>query len=242
MKLGIYVISVKSAAQRRESVSRQLNAADVSWKFIDAIDTNDESAIDAAKSSCASIRWHKSLVVAECACYLSHIKAWNEMLADGVDFGLILEDDFFVQADLSDILGCLLQVKSEYDMIKLYGIPKISKTIEQVSHGSLSIEIRKAFSVTGISVAQWIRSSALPRLIEKSKLMQRPVDMDLKHHWEYPLKIRHALPVLINEISANLGGSSILNRKTPKNIISIFYQISWKLQYYWNCFIHYFLR
>ena len=237
-KICIYVISLKKAHERRKSVENQLSKFNFQWKFIDAIDANSEEVANAPKHD-PSTRWHKSLVEGEIACYMSHMKAWNAMKDDKVKYGLILEDDFFLRKDLNEIIGCLYQINSEYDIIKLYGIPKIARQISKYSSGSLSIRLVRAFSVTGITVALWIDAKALPLLLEKGKNMSRPVDMDLKHYWEYPLKIFHAKPSLFSEISDQLGGTSIKHRKNITSLKSRFFRLFWKLRYYMCCLFFY---
>lgn len=231
----IYVISLQNAKARRESVVKQLESTNIAWKFVDAIEEDHDLVEKIARDQKASIYWHKVMVKGEIACYLSHVKSWEIMRDDKVEYGLILEDDFFLKADLKQIIGCMLAIQSDYDMVKLFGTPKFAKTIEKVAFQSLSIQILRAFSVTGISVAQWVRADALPLLIAKASEMKRPVDMDLKHYWEYPLKILHIHPILVDEISADLGGSMISNRKSPKTVRTLFYQWAWKLCFYKNC-------
>jgi len=79
----------------------------------------------------------------------------------------------------------------------------------------------------------------LPKLIEKSQTIRRPIDMDYKHCWEYPLQILHIQPVLVDEMSAELGGSMILHRKQPKTLRALWRRWKHKISFYWNCMIHY---
>lgn len=236
----VFVISLSDAEQRRQSVMAQLSGAKADWQFVDAVRADSVEVVDRMSQGATMQKWHKPLRAGEIACYLSHRKVWQKMLDEQIESALILEDDFFLKKPLDEIIELLQRFQSDYDMIKLYGQPKRSRCIEQCQVSHEMYQLHQAFSVTGITVAQWVRANALPRLLAKSERIERPIDMDLKHFWEYPLTIYHLLPALVEEVSAQLGGTSIGVRKSPKTIQQWFKRWAAKCVYYGKCIQNYY--
>jgi glycosyl transferase family 25 len=235
----IYVISVNDAHQRRENVRAQLSGASVRWEIIDAVRSDSTAVTDLLERYRNSKKWHKPLQAGEIACYLSHRKVWQKMLDDQVERALILEDDFQLKMPIDEIVMLLHEFRSDYDMVKLHGKPKHSRSIEECLHGRELYGLHQAFSVTGITVAQWVCAKAIPRLMVKAEQIERPIDMDIKHFWEYPLTVYHLIPEVVEEVSAKLGGTSIQNRKSSKTFRQWLQRWSAKCIYYGNCIKHY---
>jgi glycosyl transferase family 25 len=231
----VYVISVNDAHQRRENVRSQLCDAEVTWEIIDAVRSDSAVVTDLLEKFRYSKKWHKPLQAGEIACYLSHRKVWQKMLDEKVERALILEDDFQLKMPVDEIIALLHEFRSDYDMVKLHGTPKGSHSVEDCDFYAL----HQAFSVTGITVAQWVCARALPLLMAKSEQIERPIDMDIKHHWEYPLTVYHLIPEVVEEVSSRLGGTSIKNRKTRKSLGQWLKRWSAKFIYYGNCIKHY---
>jgi glycosyl transferase family 25 len=240
MRVKIYVISLSDAQQRRDHVWSQLAGAELPWEIVDAVRAEDRLVQQMLEESRKSSKWHKSLRAGEVACYMSHVRVWQKMLDEGVESALILEDDFQLKKPVDEIVRILLGFQSEYDMIKLFGTPRKSRCLEKRAADGQSYELHQAFSIKGITVAQWVRATAVPRLIAKAQKMERPIDMDFKHHWEYPMKIYHLIPAMVDEVSAQLGGSSIGQRKTKKTGKQLLKRWAAKCQYYGNCIKHYY--
>jgi glycosyl transferase family 25 len=238
-RIGIYVISLLHADLRRESVKKQLESSSHPWRFVDAVMADSDEVREMLARCELSELWHKPLRPGEIACYLSHRKVWQMMQQERVSHGLILEDDFCLKRSIDDIIAILSKIQTPFGLVKLNGEPKISRVVERVLHDGQEHELRRAFSLTGITVGQWVSAEALPKLIEKTQTIQRPIDMDYKHCWEYPLEIVHIHPLLVDEMSAELGGSMILHRKERKTLRSWLKRWKLKSHFYWNCIRHY---
>jgi glycosyl transferase family 25 len=236
----IYVISVNHAHQRRENVRAQLSHSKFTWEIIDAIRSDSDIVKNLLEKSGDSKKWHKPLQSGEIACYLSHRKVWQKMLDEGIERALILEDDFQLTMPIDDMMALLHEFRFDYDIVKLHGNPKHSRCIEELQHGHELYELHQAFSVTGITVAQWVSARALPLLMAKSEQIERPIDMDIKHYWEYPLKVYHLIPEVVEEVSSRLGGSSIKNRSSRKTFRQWLRRWKLKCLYYGQCIKHYY--
>lgn len=231
----IYVISLQQAEQRRHSVIHQLAACSYPWQFVDAVRADSDIVRQSSELPTASRKWHKPLRGGEIACYLSHQIAWRHALSHDVQHALILEDDFQLLDQADSIIELLLKFNATSDIIKLFGKPKRFYALQTVEQNHKEYQLCKAFSLPAVTVAQWVNRSALPHLLQRSELLERPIDIDMKHYWEYPLAIHQLCPAIVEEISAQLGGSGITNRKTGKTMLVVIKRLLHKVIYYWNC-------
>lgn len=238
-KVKAYVISLPGATERRESVHRQLEGSKVDWEIVDAVSVDEEKVRQMAVDYRESRLWHKPLQMGEFACYLSHRLVWQRMIEDSVDYAIILEDDFQLKKPLDDVVQLLASLSKQPDMVKLYGIPKISHVVETSSVGTGEYQLLEAFAVTSGTVGQWVSRNAVPRLLAHSELIQRPIDMDLKHYWEFPISVYHLHPPVVEEISSILGGTSITHRRSKKTLRMQLKRWKLKLCFYFFCLKYY---
>ena len=100
----IYIISLKRAPERRLSISRQLDALNLQYQFIDGIDKYDlhsqayreaiadQLDIDEQQLDYFFKTHHKSYL-GTMACSLSHIKVYDLMIKNNISRACVLEDD-----------------------------------------------------------------------------------------------------------------------------------------------------
>lgn len=82
----IYVINLEDRVDRFQESSLEARRCGIEVKFISAIDSHS-----------LSVQKETFLTPQATACWLSHLKAMQELTDSGHDFGLILEDDFTVK-------------------------------------------------------------------------------------------------------------------------------------------------
>lgn len=104
------VINLEGSTQRLESVGTDLDAAEITWQRLDAVDfrgrkPHEITNYDSAK---CHIRHDGDLTGGEMGCVLSHLKALKTFLQGDADFVLVLEDDASVPKDAVAILDGLL--------------------------------------------------------------------------------------------------------------------------------------
>ena len=108
ISVPIYVINLKRNPERRLFIQRQLDALNLNYQFVDAVDKFDlESSEYRARISRilgideANLRYKYSKFdkkyrlkgLGHIACLLSHIKTYNLILENNDDIACILEDD-----------------------------------------------------------------------------------------------------------------------------------------------------
>jgi glycosyl transferase family 25 len=100
-ELGFYVINLKKSDKRLAKMVQTFEAANLNFSRIDAVNGRDLNLLQLRnegfyKPAPEESRW---LNPGEVGAYLSHRKAWKQILKDGVSYGIVLEDDVEFDAD-----------------------------------------------------------------------------------------------------------------------------------------------
>jgi len=95
-----YVINLARSPERRVKVAAQLQKIGIAYEFVDGVegadlDLADPQVIDPALLETA---WFRPGIA---GCAFSHLRVYEKMLADNVDWALVLEDDVTLPNDLA---------------------------------------------------------------------------------------------------------------------------------------------
>lgn len=104
--MKVYAINLERSVERRKHIVRQLEKRRLNYELIEAVDggkLTDEELNRLCDMEEAKRRPHK-LTVGALGCALSHLKAYEKMLADGEEIALILEDDAVLPRGIDKIL------------------------------------------------------------------------------------------------------------------------------------------
>ena len=134
----IYVINLKRTPERRLHIQRQLDAFDLNYQFVDAIDKfdlkepryrSDISRILGIDEADLEYKYSKFAGVSKTdkeqnlnrlghfACLLSHVKTYNLMLENNDDVACVLEDDAILLPAFSEVLETVSAL--EWDILML---------------------------------------------------------------------------------------------------------------------------
>lgn len=100
-----YVINLARSDDRRAYIKSQLSGLGVSYEIVDAIDGRELDFTDPETGGLVDYSAVRSgaLLPGEIGCALSHLRAYEKVLADGADSALILEDDVVLPPDLPSL-------------------------------------------------------------------------------------------------------------------------------------------
>lgn len=107
MSFGIFVINLPEAVVRRERVSGHLATMGLDAIVVEAVRGSMLSAAERASvaDDPRSVgRYGRALTPGELGCSLSHVRAYDQLLGTGHEFGLILEDDAVLLPDVAALL------------------------------------------------------------------------------------------------------------------------------------------
>ncbi|WP_417658795.1 glycosyltransferase family 25 protein [Pseudidiomarina sp.] len=186
----IFVINLAHSTERWQHVSQQLDRLHLPYERLDAVNGKllTEAEINAVFSTqLADKYFHYRLTRGEIACYLSHLKAWQKIVDDGLDFGIVLEDDININALFSEVPNRIAAFTVKWDFIKLAAPFKDQPydVIESDTH--LRVVSYRRKPPMG-ACAQAVSVSGARQLLTLRPPIFRPVDVDLQ--WSYELGIR----------------------------------------------------
>ena len=131
----IYVISLKRTPERRLHIQRQLNALNLDYSIVDAIDKNDLRSPQYRAEVTDLLGIDKTIIEigseyffrGHLACALSHVKAYNLIAKHNDSVACILEDDAQISPDFGGILSA--SQKISWDILMLSSQSEVTRII-----------------------------------------------------------------------------------------------------------------
>ncbi|MFK0161945.1 glycosyltransferase family 25 protein [Rhizobium sp. NPDC090279] len=210
-----FIIHLDRARDRLPQVERLAAKLPVPSEIIEAVDGRTLSAAEI--ESVYRRRLQKpyypfAMSMGEVACFLSHRKAWAAIVEQGIDAGLIFEDDVEIDdafhAAFAAAKACLKPgsfIRFPFRMGKEHGQCVLSQ-------GETNVIQPKRIGLG--MVAQLVSRDAAIRLLEVTSVFDRPVDTTVQMSWFTRVSPLAVLPGGVHEISPQLGGSTIKSHKT----------------------------
>ncbi|MBI3441226.1 MAG: glycosyltransferase family 25 protein [Proteobacteria bacterium] len=123
----IFVINLKRSADRRKDMSGRLDPLKMHYSFFEAV---DGQALDLKTlPSYAGLRrrlfFGRDLSPGEMGCLLSHRAIYQHMVDNNLDKAIVLEDDVFLSPDFPEVVGELLNLPLQWDMIRFLDREKV---------------------------------------------------------------------------------------------------------------------
>lgn len=205
--MKIVVISLADATQRRAQIQAQLSAHDLPFTWLEAVDgrkwSDDKLAQFIDHKALFNNLSHKP-VAGSIGCHLSHMKAYETLLASDDEALIILEDDAVINADLPHYISSLSDVMKQIDIVFLCDrrenrpaieIGKIGKNEKQAS---ICV---KRFSNIG-TTGYVINRRAARYLFDNHKDFGIEIDCLLNRWWQHGLAVATIKPNLVKDEDA----------------------------------------
>lgn len=150
----------------------------------------------------------------EIACFLSHRECWRTILARGWSFGVVIEDDVVVEnPHLGSAIELALNVLDPVDYLRFPVKPKRERgpTIH-TGDGFRIVEPELPGLGTQMQI---VGREAAERLLAATEHFDRPIDSLLQMQWLHGARMLSVHPALVREMSLDLGGTVVQNKKVP---------------------------
>jgi glycosyl transferase family 25 len=193
----ILIINLPSSTDRHDAMAARLARLGLDAEFIEAVDGR---AMDPRQrdSHCAEsyAAFHSPLTAGEIGCYLSHLQALQHIADQGWPSAVVLEDDVALPEDFAERLSVVCQEADvTIDLIKLSGHLRRCLVLQVLSSGDCLVRYRRP----PINANAHLWSSAGARkMLTHSRLIRRPIDVEIKHWWEMNLRIATLSPELVS--------------------------------------------
>ena len=205
------VINLERSPQRLARIAADLQQAGIAFERFAAIEGRELDPLQCPDFDRQGYeRLHGKLPTAnELGCYFSHVGAVRAFLATGREWGLILEDDARVPADLREVLAQLLASGAQGDMNLLYGNRR---------HFSMATaELGQGRQVVGYwakqtgAVAYLINRKAAQAFSDHLLPMRLPLDHAFVEVWRLGIRLRGLHPFVVGtgEFVSDIGRTGV---------------------------------
>lgn len=215
MQIKAFIIHLHRAADRRAQVNHLCQQLPIEADIIEAVDNKNLSEQEMTRVY--QRRLHKpyypfTLSRNEIACFLSHRKTWQAIVDQGLDAGFVLEDDVALTTDFAACFAsaqAMLQQKPDCFIRFPFRDREEGEIIAQTDHVKI---LRPRYIGLGM-VAQIVSREAAKKLLKTTEEFDRPVDTFAQMNWITGVDMLSLQPGGVVEISRELGGSTIKNKK-----------------------------
>lgn len=205
-----YVINLAPNVERMHNSARQLEAHELPYQRIDAVngwELAEDQIAEVYDARANARRGRYPLVSAEIGCYLSHIEAWRAIAAADEPGGFVFEDDFAANDTLRPVLEALVaDAARDWDMVKLFFLdtgPRVhaSRPLDR------DFRLVVPDKVPTCQIAYGLTRGAAAHLAARALPFFRPVDEDQKFFWETGLRVALVLPppIVVGDQQAETG-------------------------------------
>lgn len=164
--------------------------------------------------------------LSELGCYFSHLKAIEQFLEDGDDYGLILEDDLTFDASIEFLIQESLKHKDRFDLLRLSGLHN-GHPVKIVSLDDKHSLVCNLTRQTGAE-AYLLNRHAAKQFLRRLKPMWLPYDHAFDREWALGVKTMaiNPMPILQN-ITPESQINATSNYKLPhiKRINVFFFRL-----------------
>ena len=162
-----YVISLARSLDRRAHIAGELKKTGLDYEIITAVDGRDLNMHDPSIID-PSVLEGNSFPAGAAGCALSHLRAYQKIVSDGLDEALILEDDVTLPADLGTIVDAVARHLTGAEVALLnYGSPD---TCRMSIKGSVDLPSSRLLALP-IDVRQLLNAAAYVITREACKRM-----------------------------------------------------------------------
>ncbi|MEJ5082960.1 glycosyltransferase family 25 protein [Ochrobactrum sp. MYb379] len=217
MNIKAFIIHLARASDRRPQVAKLVQELPVKTEVIDAVDSRtlpDADIKRVYKRKLHAPRYPFKLSKNEIACFLSHRKAWQAIVDQGLNAGFVIEDDI----ELTDVFNAAFQAVTNHfepGSFVRFTFRDREQGREVFRNDQLRIIIPNPIGLG--MVAQLVSFDAAKKLLAATEQFDRPVDTTVQMRWVTGLQPLAVIPGGVKEISAQLGGTTIQHKKSFKD-------------------------
>ncbi|MCI4679692.1 glycosyltransferase family 25 protein [Rhodoblastus acidophilus] len=212
-----FIIHLERSAQRRPQVERLRAALPCASEILDATDgallaPNETDRVYGRR--CHRPLYPFALNRGEIGVFLSHRAVWRRILAEGLDYALVFEDDAAIDPNS---FARTFALARETRKIWSYALAPSEKTPvrgEILARGE-GVALIRPENPPLRAIAQFVSAEAARRLLAVTEKFDRPVDTFLQMSWVTGVELLAFQPSGVRDASAGIGGSTIQAKKKP---------------------------
>src|SRR5690554_9181 len=234
MDYKIFIINLDRSEDRWQHVQEQLALwPDLPVERVSATDGYAASAAQINRyysEEKNSRTYHKRLKPGEKGGFISHIRCWQKILDEDLDFALMLEDDFVVLEDLPQLLATIVALNQPWHLLKLAMPHKQQAVLRRQACGAFNLVHYKKNPIS--AVAQAVSREGARLLLDHEVPFGRPVDISMQYTWQLGFQALGLHPQAFRPaftFESNISGKD--NKQINR---SLFFRL--RGQFVWNNF------
>ena len=204
------IIHMTSSTARRDNVDRLLHDLPDA-RVVNAVDGRDPLQIADVRrmnGNAFSPHYPFALRPAEIGVFQSHRRCWQQIVDEGWDYALIVEDDLRVDPAKFAVVLEMIREKGTADMyIRLPVKARETPAAILAERGNSRLILPRIIGLQ--CICQVVGRNAARRLLVASETIDRPVDTFLQMHWVTGQPVHAILPNGNAEVAQQIGGSTI---------------------------------
>lgn len=118
MNFATYIINLPRDRERRVHISKLMDERGIPFELVEAVDGTALTVLEREGWILPSGA-PRPLVPGEIGCFLSHRRVWKRLVEEGLDYGVVFEDDIRLSSRASALLSDLGWIPSEADIVRL---------------------------------------------------------------------------------------------------------------------------
>ena len=207
--IPVLVISLTDSVDRREAISRYLDILKIPFEFVDAIDGRHglppeyEDQIDRE----ATINKGRIMADVEFACSLSHMKTYQKIVDENIQWALILEDDAVPLSDLVPFLEGKYYEQSQFTQL-ISGRPTyVKRTGQRKVFGKYKSYLRSICGKAPLAVGYVISNEVAHHFIKYG------IPVDCQADWP------ECIDTLINDQECRIINPTLIHHPAEGSIL-----------------------
>lgn len=180
----IRIINLEKYQDRRLNMRNQLDAMGLDYQLVSAVDGDrlTQEQVDEVYSEADALRYlFRPLTRGEIGCAMSHISVYREMVREGIETMLILEDDVVLEQATVQVLAASNRFPTGWDIVFLnYGCNSLNTLLYRIPH-RLRVyrhQLRKPMGKWKLDLtgAYIISKSGAEKLLSQTDCLVKPID------------------------------------------------------------------
>jgi glycosyl transferase, family 25 len=208
--MSIFLINLDRSHERLARFQTLASAAGFEFTRIAAVDGRMLSEQELSSFRNPDPKFYQ-LGPGEIGCFLSHRRAWEEIVASGLKWGTVFEDDVHIGADAANILRDFSWIPVDADIVKLETtLRPVTLSIESRAAPGNGRNLQRLWSRHGGTAGYVISRQCCVRLLADSQKPHDPLDQYMFNPVSSIFKHLHILqlsPALCVQDENYLGGS-----------------------------------
>jgi glycosyl transferase family 25 len=215
----VFVINLQRDSVRRAQMRERLDAIGLPFRFLDAV-VGDGLDLDTCTRYDGVRRrryFGRDMTRGEVGCLLSHLKAYEIMVEEGIDTALVLEDDVMFEPDFPDVLRALHATPVRWDIVRFLGSEKIYRLGRRIIAPLVGrYFMARIPGAHGGAHAYLLTRAAAGVLLEHTRRSWMPIDTLHGRCWETGLESLVVHPAPLHTDPA--AGSTISDARFDKTV------------------------